>query len=199
MSTNHLHVWNAHGLNSRAQRSVVRDIVEQHRASIVCLQETKLQHLSVSMNTDLTGFHYDFVYLPATGVAGGACVAWRRDLWRADPANIQCFSITMCLSPLGGRGDPWWLTNVYGPTDHAAKDDFLQELRDVHLTFQGPWAVCGDFNMIYQAADKNNGRLHDGLMRRFRGLLDDLRLDELHLSGRLYTWSSCREPGTPPL
>lgn len=88
MSTNHLLVSNARGLNSHARRSVVRDIVEQHRASIVCLQETKLQHLSVSMNTDLTGFDYDFVYLPATGVAGGACVTWRRNLWRADPADI---------------------------------------------------------------------------------------------------------------
>lgn len=102
----------------------------------------------------------------------------------------------MRLSPLDGRGDPWWLTNVYGPTDHAAKDDFLQELRDVHLTFQGPWVVCGDFNMIYKAVDKNNGWLHHGLMRRFRGLLDILRLDELHLSGRLYTWSSRRDTPT---
>jgi hypothetical protein len=26
-------------------------------------------------------------------------------------------------------GDAWCLTNVYGPTNHADKDDFLQELR----------------------------------------------------------------------
>lgn len=50
--------------------------------------------------------------------------------------------------------------------------------------------LCGDFNMIYKAADKNNGRLHRGVMRRFQGLLDDLELDEVHLSGRLFTWSN---------
>jgi hypothetical protein len=27
-------------------------------------------------------------------------------------------------------GDPWWLTNVYGPTERADKADFLQEIRD---------------------------------------------------------------------
>jgi hypothetical protein len=42
MSANHVLVWNARGLNSRARRSAVRDIVEKHRISIVCLQETKV-------------------------------------------------------------------------------------------------------------------------------------------------------------
>lgn len=60
----------------------------------------------------------------------------------------------------------------------------------------GPWAMCGDFNMIYEACDKNNGRLHTGVMRSFRSLLDDLHLDELHLSGRLYTWSNRRDSPT---
>ncbi|XP_066392841.1 uncharacterized protein [Miscanthus floridulus] len=50
--------------------------------------------------------------------------------------------------------------------------------------------------MIYKAADKNNGRLHRGVMRRFQGLLDDLELDEVHLSGRLLTWSNGRDHPT---
>lgn len=33
-------------------------------------------------------------------------------------------------------------------------------------------------------------------MRSFRGLLDDLQLDELHLAGRLYTWSNHRDSPT---
>lgn len=196
MSDNHTLIWNARGLNSCARRNVMRDIVEQQRASIVCLQETKLQHLSVIMNTELTGFDYDFVFLPAIGAAGEASVAWRRDLWRAENVGIRRFSITVRLSPIGASGAPWRLTNVYGPTDHADKSEFLAELRDVRTMFQEAWALCGDFNMVYRAADKNNGRLHPGLMRRFRGLLDDLHLDELHLSGRLFTWSNRRDTPT---
>jgi exonuclease III len=72
MSANHVLVWNARGLNSRARRSAVRDIVEQHRISVVCLQETKVQDFSVSRNIDTTGIDYDYAYLPAIGVAGGA-------------------------------------------------------------------------------------------------------------------------------
>lgn len=196
MSANHLLVWNARGLNSRARRSAVRDIVEQQRASLVCLQETKVQLLSVSMNCDITGIDFDYACLPADGMAGGALVAWRRDLWDASVASIRRFSITLRVTPLQGLCDPWWLTNVYGPTDNVAKGEFLQELRDVRASFHGPWLLCGDFNMIYQACDKNNGRFNLGLMRSFRSMLDDLLLDELHLSGRMYTWSNHRDNPT---
>jgi hypothetical protein len=46
------------------------------------------------------------------------------------------------------------------------------------------------------ASDKNNGRLHRSLMSRFRSVLDDLLLDEIHLSGRLFTWSNGRDQPT---
>jgi exonuclease III len=60
MSANQLLVWNARGLNSRARRSAVRSIVEQQRASIVCLQESKIENFSVSMNCDVSGIDFDF-------------------------------------------------------------------------------------------------------------------------------------------
>lgn len=44
--------------------------------------------------------------------------------------------------------------------------------------------------MIYRAADKNNNRLDRRSMRRFRAFLEDMHVDELHMVGRLYTWSN---------
>jgi hypothetical protein len=35
-------VWNVRGLNSKARRQVVKEIVLRERASIICLQETKM-------------------------------------------------------------------------------------------------------------------------------------------------------------
>jgi hypothetical protein len=52
--------------------------------------------------------------------------------------------------------------------------------------------LCGDFNLIYQAADKNNGRLSRRMMGRFRRFLNDLELLEPHLHGCLFTWSNER-------
>jgi hypothetical protein len=41
MNTNQLLVWNARGIDGRGRRSVVREFVDQHRVSVLCLQETK--------------------------------------------------------------------------------------------------------------------------------------------------------------
>jgi hypothetical protein len=46
--------------------------------------------------------------------------------------------------------------------------------------------------MIYQAADKNNSRLNRRLMRQFCQFLNDATLREIHLQGRLFTWSNER-------
>jgi hypothetical protein len=55
--------------------------------------------------------------------------------------------------------------------------------------------VGGDFNLIYRDEDKNKAVSNRRMMGRFRRALDDLQLKELHLHGRLYTWSNeCDDP-----
>jgi hypothetical protein len=72
---------------------------------------------------------------------------------------------------------------------------FLDELCQFHLSHAGPWLVIGDLNMIYQAADKNNDCLNRRLMGQFCLLLNDAILKEIHLTGRLFTWSNeCVHP-----
>jgi hypothetical protein len=50
----------------------------------------------------------------------------------------------------------------------------------------------GDFNLIYQAADKNNSCLSRCMMGRFCRFLNNLELLEPHLHGRLFTWRNER-------
>jgi len=86
----------------------------------------------------------------------------------------------------------WWITVVYGPLDANAQQAFLNELVALHSSLLGPWLLCGDFNMIYRAADKNNDRLDRRCMRRFRRFLGAVAVEELHLNGRLFTWTNKR-------
>lgn len=95
------------------------------------------------------------------------------------------------------EGHSWWHTGVYGPHRAVEKPDFLRELEEVRDWHVGPWAVMGDFNLIVNPEDKNNSRLHRGLMNHFRRLLSVLELKELYLNGRRFTWSS--ERSTPTL
>ena len=89
--------------------------------------------------------------------------------------------------------ETWWLTCVYGPQTDPEKIFFQDELREVRAACSGTWSVWGDFNLIYQAEDKNNHRLNRRMMCRFRQFLNDVELQELYLKGRLYTWSIERD------
>jgi hypothetical protein len=71
------------------------------------------------------------------------------------------------------------LTCVYGPQAEADKIAFLAELRDIRGIHRAPWALCGDFNMIYRDEDKNNGNLNRRMMGRFRRFLNDCELKEI--------------------
>jgi len=104
MSTNHLLVWNVRGLNSRARRSVVREFVDQHRVSVLCVQETKVANFTVLMASDLTGSSFDYVCLPTVGASGGTLVAWRRDLWAMSQPVVRNFSVPLKLRPLDRDG-----------------------------------------------------------------------------------------------
>jgi hypothetical protein len=68
----------------------------------------------------------------------------------------------------------------------------LMELEGLAVACSGACLICINFNLIYQAQDRNNDRLNRRLMQRLRCTIDTLQLAQLHLNSRLYTWSSER-------
>ena len=54
----------------------------------------------------------------------------------------------------------------------------------------------GDFNLIYQARDKNNRNLNLRRMRQFRAAFSFCELREIHLQNRKFTWSNERRRPT---
>jgi hypothetical protein len=84
----------------------------------------------------------------------------------------------------------WQITMVYGPQGDAEKIQFLQELKSIPIPDHDRWLVLGDFNLIYQAEDKNNSNLNRRLMNSFKAALDVMQLKEIKLNGRRFTWSN---------
>jgi len=56
--------------------------------------------------------------------------------------------------------------------------------------------MAGDFNLIYQVEDKNNTNLDRAMMGRFRRFLDEVKVKEIPLLRRKYTWSNERSSPT---
>jgi exonuclease III len=76
--------WNVRGLNNGARRKVVRDMVAEYRATVVTLQETKLQAVDRQVIVESVGerFADNFAYLPAVGTRGGIILAVDKDHYR---------------------------------------------------------------------------------------------------------------------
>jgi exonuclease III len=161
------------------------------QAPIVCLQETKLQVVDQNVISRTVGakFSSSFAVLPAVQTRGGILLAVDPDFFDLSDVMLTTHAITATITM---RADTikWQITVVYGPQGDAAKLQFLQELRSIPPPDHSRWLILGDFNLIYQAEDKNNSNLNRHLMGSFKAALDHLRLKEIRLNGRRYTWSN---------
>lgn len=195
MDLSNILIWNVRGLNRRARRDSVRDMVASTCPDVVCLQETKKESISRHMVMSTLGVDFDeFIVLPTVGTRGGILIAWKGCSCIALNTRVDTYSASVQFQL--DDGSAWWFTGVYGPQSDERKIQFLNELRHIRSMCTGPWAIGGDFNMIYRAEDKNNTNLDRAMMGRFRHFLNDMELNEIPLLGRKYTWSSERQAPT---
>lgn len=110
-------------------------------------------------------FDNNFLFLPSVGASGGILMAWRSKLGSIGASRTDSYSISVQFCPI--EGEAWWLTCVYGPQSNDGKISFLNELHSIRAQCVGPWAVAGDFNLIYRQEDKNNSNLNRAMMGRF--------------------------------
>ena len=185
--------WNVRGLNNPARRKVVRDLVSETKATVIALQETKLEVVDTTIISEVLGqrFEDNFVVLPAAGTRGGILLAVDNQHYRITSRGIGIHTVTATVQAVSG-GEEWSLTVVYGPQDDQTKLQFLGELRWIKYDVLDKWLIIGDFNMILHARDKSNDNLNRRLMGAFRDLVQDLQLKELNLRGRKFTWSNDR-------
>ena len=155
----------------------MRDLAQDTKASIVCLQETKMQTIDRAVILESLGqrFAGQFAFLPATGTRGGALLAVDENYYRIVQTDIRVHSVSVQIETTMGVWS-WWLTVVYGPQEDHEKLQFLQELKSIRNCIPEKWLVIGDFNLILQAQDKSNTNLNRRMMGAFRSVLDELEM-----------------------
>jgi len=128
--------------------------------------------------------------------SGSSCSSNAQRLSICRRPRSATISASLCAV---GSQDAWLTTVVHGPQPQSEQEKvvFLDELLQFRSTNRRRPMICGDFNMIYQAADKNNDRLDRRAMRRFRSFLNQAQLQEVDLVGRRFTWSN--HQGAPTL
>jgi exonuclease III len=183
--------WNVLGLNSKAKREEVKQIMQIHKPSIVCLQETKLAVVNDLLISQCLGpmYVHNFRFLPAEGTKGGIILACR-DAWYQFSDDIVRSYMIFAMVTDCRTGSSWTITGVYGPQDNLSKRLFLKELRELKDQAKLAWLIVGEFNMIYLDQDKSNDRLDRRMMSRSRRTLNHLEVKEIQLVRRRFTWSN---------
>lgn len=148
--------WNCREIGHPATVRQLKDLALSHRpdvmflAEVKCNNTTSVQRLAVATKFD----HFEFV--PSIRKAGGLILMWTNNVnMKVVSANTYMIN---CLIFDDIRTSPWQFTPIYGPPIPSLRPYFLDYLSTVGATFQGPWLVTGDFNMVLNQAENLGGR-----------------------------------------
>jgi exonuclease III len=189
--------WNVRGANSIARQQEIKQLISVCKPDLICLQETKLQVVNISMIRNTLGldFNNNFVFLPADGTRGGILIAARTSFLLLQNSFTTNHSIIVSLVD-NKCNRTWMVTGVYGPQGELEKKMFIRELKGLKHSTSDNWLLMGDFNPIYKEEDKNTNRLNRRLMLIFRRALNHMEVKEVNLTGRRYTWSNGQQNPT---
>jgi hypothetical protein len=118
------------------------------------------------------------------------------ELFSVTVGDIQKYSVSVFLQDTK-IGFNWRLVVVYGSPYEEGKQEFLEELHKVMLSWQGPTLFGGDFNLVRNSTDKNNGNINHKWADAFNGWINGWGIIEINSSNKMYTWTNNQD--TPVL
>lgn len=131
-------VWNVCGINSPTKRNAIKSVISSSSASVVCLQETKVQDMTLMLVQQCLGVEFDvFYYVHVIGTSGGVLLACKSSSVMMSNPHISTYAVTTWLQV--SDSTRWWFTGVYGPQRDSEKVAFLHQIREIWDLHAGPW------------------------------------------------------------
>ncbi|KAL4318837.1 hypothetical protein GQ457_18G015900 [Hibiscus cannabinus] len=183
------------GDNIKEKKAAVRRILSCNKASVLFIQESKLDSVNVRPIRDMGGSanNMDWLFSPAVGSAGGLISLWNPNVFDCLSSETQRNYIVLegklrfqshCLHCI--------LVNVYAPNGPEERKVMFNNLRGYISNFNLPIIVGGDFNVVRNVEERVGICLKKGEMQVFSEFIDSLCLIDLPASGGPFTWSNFR-------
>lgn len=182
--------WNVRGLGQADKCRDVRHVLSSASPDIICLQETKLQHIDFfKARSFLPDRLTSFIFNPSIGASGGILIAWDdSSLELVNPSHLDHLISASFASRCNDLS--FSITKAYGPCQPHLKPAFLDSILNLAASVSGPWALCGDFNLTRYPSDRSNDNFDRTEAVSFNDLINETELQEIPLMDRLYTWSN---------
>ncbi|XP_016440508.2 uncharacterized protein LOC107766271 [Nicotiana tabacum] len=79
---------------------------------------------------------------------------------------------------------------VYGFNEQAARRRLWDNIKQIRVKLDGPWAVMGDFNCVLSRDERIGSKVTMVETREFRQCIKVCGLKELRSSGAFFTWNN---------
>jgi exonuclease III len=188
--------WNARGLGDDDKNDTVCTLLNDARADIICIQETKLHKITVfKAKKFLPSQFTDFLYHPSDGTSAGLLIAWNPKEYKMQIIDSKLHAMTV-LAESNRDNTKFTLTNVYAPCDQAERSLFFQEMKEITIDTSIPWVLAGDFNIYRYVNEKINSNINWTAMDEFNTWINDMQLMNVDIANSKYTWSNKRREPT---
>jgi len=92
--------WNIRGLNATEKHDAVRDKIKESACSIICLQETKIQNIDMSILQKFVPQRFDkFDFSPSNGASGIVMFSLQPQLTSSLLASRSPSPLSIALPP----------------------------------------------------------------------------------------------------
>ncbi|WMV51255.1 hypothetical protein MTR67_044640 [Solanum verrucosum] len=125
--------------------------------------------------------------LESSGTRGGIMMLWDSRIWKGEVLETGTYTLT-CKFESQLQDFSCHITGVYAPNCYVERRLVWEEIGSIGGLIEGPWAICGDFNVARYASEKKNCTRRTLGMREFSDLIEDLNLIDLQLENAKFTW-----------
>jgi hypothetical protein len=188
--------WNVRGINDARKRVSIINLLKSWKPDVVCLQETKMENISVGTIQSLWGGPFTgWVVLPAFGTSGGILLMWDKRVVECLEEAVGSFFISCKFKSVMDQF-VWAFSGVYDPIDNSERPLLWEELSGVFLWWDILWCFGGDFNVTRFSNERTGAHHSTFAMGDFSDFISKLGLLDLPLTGGSFTWSNNQVPSS---
>lgn len=144
-----------------------------------------MARLSDSIKQIWGGRWIRFACLEASGTIGGIIMLRDSRVWKGEILQVGAYTLACSSEALLQNFNCHISGSMHQKVERR---EVRNELGMVRGLIEGPWAICGDFNMCRFSSEKRNCQRRSSAMIEFSDTIEELELIDLPLEGCQYTW-----------